>query len=546
MQPTKSYKVNLTLPNIINFELADAWISQVLEIDEDTSCKGSDINKLAYKALFIIKNLLQTSQIPAFYTGRIVNITAKDNNNYTIDLAIVAINFMHNEHVIKILNFSFEVLFWMMKNEITPQNKQELYRASQDEIINPIMSIQPIGMSRIHTLKVAYNKNIPFTHLGDGVYQLGWGSRARKLDRSISEADSAIGSKLSQNKVVTANLLRLAGFPAPLHGLANNKEDAIHITKQLTYPVVVKPSDLDRGEGVSVNITNDAQLIKAFEEAYRLSWSKTVLVEKQAKGVCHRLFIAQNELLYGVVRLPISVKGDGVSTIAKLIDEANHTQSLKAPWLRSKPFPNDELAHKEIEKCGFNLHSVVKKGTWIPLRDIESSKWGGRNENVTTIIHPDNIDIAIRAAKLFEFNIAGIDIITADISKPWHETGAIINEVNFAPMFGVGEISRSYMSAFFDRFVDGDGRIPIEVFVGNDAKTLKKAQQRQEKLVKTGLRCYLSTNTQTFDDCNSEIHFLNKNIIMRAQALLLNHNVDTVLFVVENEKIKEALLEQLG
>jgi len=545
-QPTKQYRVNLTLPNIINLDLVDAWISQVLEIDEDTSCNGSDMNKLAYKALFIIKNLLQNSQIPAFYTGTVVNIISQDNNSYAIDLAIVDINFIDDAHVKKTVNFAFKVLFWMMKNEITPQNRQEFYKACLNEIINPITSVQPIGISRIHTLKAAYYKNIPFIHLGDGVYQLGWGSKAKKLDRSISEADSAIGSKLSQNKVNTANLLRLAGLPAPLHGVVNNNANALHVAKQLGYPVVVKPSDLDRGEGVSVDITHDTQLIKAFEEAFTLSKSKKILVEKQAKGMCHRLFVAQNELLYAVERLPISVKGDGIKTVARLIDEANNIQNARAPWLRSKPFPHDALAYKEIEKHGFSLHSVPKEGTWIPLRDIESTKWGGRSENVTEIVHPDNIDIAIRAAKLFGLNIAGIDIITADISQPWYQTGAIINEVNFAPMFGVGETSRSSMPAFFDKFIEGDGRIPLEIFVGEDEETLKKAKRRQQKLIKTGLRCYLSTAMITFDERDSEVKFMHHSILMKAQALLLNHNVDAVIFVVETEGIKEVLLERLG
>lgn len=545
-QPTKQYRVNLVLPNIINLELVDSWMSHALEIDEDTSCSGSDMKKLAHKSLFIIKNLLQNSQIPAFYTGEVINVIDENNNNYAIDLAIVNFNFIDDEHSTKIINFAFKVIFWMMKNESTPQNKHEFYKACLNEIINPITSAQPVGISRIYTLKAAYCKNIPFTHLGDGVYQLGWGSKAQKLDRSVSEADSAIGAKLSQNKVVTANLLRLAALPAPLHGLVNNRDNAMRIAKQLAYPVVVKPSDLDRGEGVSVNITNDSQLLKAFEEAFALSGSKKILIEKQAKGVCHRLFIAQNELLYAVKRLPISVKGDGVKTVARLIDEANDIQSTKAPWLRSNPFPHDSLAYEEIVKCGFNLNSVPKEGTWIPLRDIESTKWGGRDENVTTMVHPDNIDIAIRAAKLFNLNIAGIDIITEDISKPWHETGAIINEVNFAPMFGAGETSRSYMPTFFDKFIDGDGRIPIEIFVGKDEETLQKAKRRQRKLINTGFKCYVSTPTITFDESGIEIKFMHNNILIRARALLINNNVDAAIFVVETDEGKRALLERLG
>ncbi len=69
------------------------------------------------------------------------------------------------------------------------------------------------------------------------------------MDRSTINSDSAIGSKLSQNKIFTANILKMAGLPSPIHGVTSNMEEALSIANQITYPVVVKPVDLDRGEG---------------------------------------------------------------------------------------------------------------------------------------------------------------------------------------------------------------------------------------------------------------------------------------------------------
>ena len=411
-----------------------------------------------------------------------------------------------------------------------------------DEIITPFTAELPPGISTIPLLRSAYFKDIPIIHLGDGVYQLGWGSKARKLDRSTIDTDSAIGSKLSQNKVFTANILKMGGLPAPIHGIATTKESALNLSKKLTYPVVIKPIDLDRGEGVSVNIRNEVQLFEAFEHAITLSKSKNIIVEKYVDGICHRLFMMNHELLYAVNRLPISVKGDGVKTVSELIDDANIGEEKKAPWIRGKPFPRDEKAIEAIAQCGFDLNSVPSEETWVPLRDIESGRWGGRSEDVTAFIHPSNLDIAIRACKLFELNVVGVDIITTDISKPWYETGAIINEINYAPMIGRSEPSRKYLHTYLDRLIGGNGRIIIEVFIGSDEKTMRKAKNCHKFLLKEGKKCYWTTDDLTLDPSSKEVHFPSNRIADRTQALLLNANVESLILLIKNDELLHSFI----
>lgn len=540
-QTTQQYRVNLTLPSNVDLNLLGIWFKEVFEL-ETTSSEKNEIVRLSQKALILTKNMLQHSQIPVYYDGSIVNIKENEKNKFIIDLAVSYIDFIPNQHYSSILNFTFKSLFWMMQNQCTPQNKQIFYKACLDEIITPIKSSMPAGKSTIHVLKIAYFKNIPFIHLGAGVYQLGWGAKSRKMDRSTVDTDSAMGSKLSQNKVITANLLKMAGLPSPLHGVTNNKEIALKIAHEIGYPVVVKPSDLDRGEGVRININNDAQLLEAYEKAMQLSKQKQVIVERQVVGICHRLFIAEGKLLYTVIRQPISVQGDGEKTVSQLIAEANRLEDNKAPWNKKKPFPLDAHALEAIHKSGFNISAIPPKGVWVPLRDIESSQWGGRSEDATQITHPDNLAIALEASKLFELRVVGVDIITTDISKPWHETGAIINEVNFAPLFGGGEISKSYMPNFFDTFIEKDGRIPLEIFIGEDEATMRKAKARQKKLLKEGLKCYVTTHDITFDAHGNELKMPSKGISNRTKALLLNANVEALILVLQNDEFLGSII----
>ncbi len=184
-------------------------------------------------------------------------------NRYILTLSCEYIDFIPVNNYNAILNNSLNYVLYMLTNPITVENKK-LLLDNIFNLINQILLQMPIGKSTIHILKEAFKKDIPFFHLGDGVYQLGLGSKSIKIDRSTKNIDSAIGSKLSQNKQSTANLLRrLQGSPAPIHGVTNSKDEAFQIARQINFPLVVKPVDLDRGEGVSVNIFKWRWVIKS-------------------------------------------------------------------------------------------------------------------------------------------------------------------------------------------------------------------------------------------------------------------------------------------
>ena len=204
---------------------------------------------------------------------------------------------------------------------------------------------------------------------------------------------------------------------------------------------------------------------------------------------------------------------------------------------RKRVYPKDSLTLEILKKAGYSLSSIPKKDIWIELRDIESTKWGGRDEDMTNFVHPDNLDIAIRATKLFGLNVCGVDIITSDISKSWIETDAIINEINFAPLLGGAQISKTYIPTFINKFINDDGRIPIEIFLGNTKECLEKAKIKQQDYIKLGLKSYLTTHDKTFDENLKTINFLTKSISSRVKSLLLNSNVEALIIVVQNSEL---------
>ncbi|QKF73072.1 cyanophycin synthetase family protein [Aliarcobacter faecis] len=528
----RNYNINFRIEKEINLNYLRQWFIEVLNLD---ILEIKEKNYILFISKYVIKlvtSLFQACQIPIFKDIEINSLSVDEvqKNRFILTVSYEYVDSISIQHYTKILDNSFNYVLFMAQNQITLENKK-LLLDNIFNLINQILFQMPIGKSTIHILKEATKKNIPFFHLGDGVYQLGWGSKSRKIDRSTIDSDSAMGSKLSQNKLFTANLLRLAGLPAPIHSVTNDKNEALQMAKILKYPLVVKPIDLDRGEGVSVNIFDEESLIKAFELAYNLSKKKQVIIEKQVVGVCHRLFIVGKELLYCVKRLPICVFADGKSSIEELIKKANDKEDLKTPWDSSKQFfPNDELALKFIKDTSYSLKSTPKKGVLIPLRDIESTKWGGYDEDVTKLVHIENIKIALQATKLFELKVAGIDIITSDISKPWYETNAIINEVNFAPLLGGGDISKKNIGKFLDLLLKGDGKIPIELY-----NNKKEALDKQKELISNKVRCYLICEEDVFDSEERVVIFRNYTLGQKLKALLLNKNVDAIVIFSLNE-----------
>lgn len=475
--------------------------------------------------LELLRYFYELGRIPIFQTPRIVSITRERQipNGYRLDLEILLVQQIPRSLLRIPIQVSLDLCKWMAINKASEPNIQKVFNEVVEKLIGPLERRLPGGKSTIPILKVAHERGIPYSHLGAGIYQLGWGSKARIFDRSSSESDSAVGLKMAQDKLLSASILRSAGLPSPVHYAVGVETDAVKVAAKLQFPVVVKPADLERGEGVTVGVNDDSSLSAAFEKAHRLSRSKKVIVERQVLGMCHRLFIANNKLLYAVKRNPISVVGNGISTVRDLVADEVKKQASKPPWIRSLISPIDEIARNTFKDAGISEDWIPGVDEMVRLRPIQSNEWGGSPEDVTAIVHEENLQVALQATRLARLHVAGIDIISPDISKPWYENGAIINEVNFCPLLGVGDISRSYIPRYLDELIDGDGKIPIEPFESDDA-----AMRKQEEYVKAGLRCYLVTRTVILDADGNKLVVSLPEIKQRIRALLRCSDVDAI------------------
>jgi cyanophycin synthetase len=543
-QRALSFGVRFQLSPQADVARIDPWLVQVLGLEppgipDAAAPQGHDrAQGWVLRVLLLARWLMQASRVPIFDTPEVLACvpTGDDGQGWRASVLLDRVDELQEHSYSAALQAAFELSTWALEHPLTDEHLQAFYAQAQHHALGEMAPKSPLGESALHVLRVVYQRSIPFTHLGGGVMQLGWGCRARRLEGSVTEGDSAIGARLCANKTVTAAMLRKAGLPAPVHFQVSTVEDASAAARELGWPVVIKPVDRERGEGVAVDVTTQDQLRAAFEEAMALSHRGAVIVERQVDGVCHRLFLARGKLLYGVKRLPILVEGDGQNTVAELLAGEVARQRRLPPWERTEMPPLDAMAMTAIARAGHGPTSVPMRGEKVPLRRIESTAWGGVDEDVSHCIHPENLRAATAAAEIMGLEVAGIDFITTDISRPWFETGSIINEVNFAPLLGGAEISRSHIPTFLDGLIDGNGTIPVDVFIGGDA-AWEAAMTRWRQLLSAGVDAFLTCADRTLLPSLQDWPMPVSRLYQRTRALVLCPRAEALVLVVQTDEL---------
>ncbi len=204
------------------------------------------------------------------------------------------------------------------------------------------------------------------------------------------------------------------------------------VSKQIGLPVVIKPFDANQGKGVHLNLKNKNEIIAAFKDASK--YSNGIIVEQYISGRDYRVLVVGGKVCAVAERLPALVIGDGEHTIEELVKIINedprrgeqHEKALTKIRL-------DAVADKLLKLNNMTRESVPSVGEIVKLRGNANLSTGGTAVDCTDLIHPDNADIAVRAANAIGIDIAGIDIVTEDISKSVYDTGGAVVEVNTAP-----------------------------------------------------------------------------------------------------------------
>jgi len=301
------------------------------------------------------------------------------------------------------------------------------------EDLRELREVVALGPSTRAIFDEAARRGIPARRLNNySLVQLGIGKSLRRVQATVTDFTSSIAVEIAQNKDDTKQFLRNIGLPVPEGATARTPRGAVEIANEIGYPVIAKPLDASHGRGISGRLDNDDQVRAAFEEA--MKYNRRVVIEKFAEGCDHRVLVVNGKVVAAAERRPAQVTGNGTSTIRQLIDRAN-TDPRRGKGHRKvlTRLPDDGATEEFLAGKGLTFDSIPADGETVLLRGTANLSTGGTSIDRTDEMHPDNITACEMAAGVIGLDIAGIDIVTPDISVPLRENGAVIIEVNAGP-----------------------------------------------------------------------------------------------------------------
>jgi cyanophycin synthetase len=336
-----------------------------------------------------------------------------------------------------------------------------------------------LGPSTEAIVKEAEKKGIPWMTLDARfLIQLGYGASQKRIQATMTNNTGILGVELACDKEATKRILAAAGVPVPRGTVINFLDDLEEAIEYVGgYPIVIKPVDGNHGRGITIDIRSWSEAESAYDAARQIS--RGVIIERYYTGRDHRVLVVDGKVVAVAERVPAHVIGDGKSTIAELIEDTNndpnrgegHDKVLTKIEL-------DRTSYQLLERQGLTLNSILPKDKTCYLRATANLSTGGIAVDRTDEIHPENIWMAQRIVKTIGLDIAGIDVVTNDISRPVRETDGVIVEVNAAPGFRM-HISPSYgtsrnvAGAVVDMLFKNEqaSRVPILSVTGTNGKT---------------------------------------------------------------------------
>jgi cyanophycin synthetase len=301
------------------------------------------------------------------------------------------------------------------------------------DYLKKISSEAELGPSTAAIVQETKKRNIPVTRIGNGsLIRLGYGKYSRLIEATLTDATPCISADISSNKQLTKFLLSENQIPVPYGKVVFSEISAQMVSKQIGLPVVIKPFDANQGKGVHLNLKTKQEIIAAFRDASK--YSNGIIVEQYIAGRDYRVLVVGGKVSAVAERVPALVVGDGKHTIEELVKIINqdprrgeeHEKALTKIRL-------DDVTDKFLKSQNMTRESIPAAGQVVKLRGNANLSTGGTSVDCTDLIHPDNAEIAVRAANAIGIDIAGIDIVTEDISKSIYETGGAVVEVNTAP-----------------------------------------------------------------------------------------------------------------
>ncbi len=344
--------------------------------------------------------------------------------------------------------------------------------------LREIREDERLGPSTGSIVDEAIKRKIPYIRLNrHSLVQLGYGVNQRRVQATIASTTSSIAVEIACDKEETKNLLEASEIPVPRGRIIYDEEDLKACIDKIGYPIVTKPVNGNHGKGATTNIRNWEDAVTGLKAAK--VYGRAVICEKFITGRDFRVLVVNYKFVAAALRTPAAVIGDGLHTIQELIDIVNkdprrgygHEKVLTAIKV-------DDFTMDILNKRGYTLATVLEDREELWLKPTANLSTGGTATDVTDYVHPTNVFMAERIARIIGLNICGIDIMADNLSVPLSENGGSVLEVNAAPGFRMHldpteGLPRNVAEPVIDMLYPPgtSARIPIVAVSGTNGKT---------------------------------------------------------------------------
>ncbi len=328
------------------------------------------------------------------------------------------------------------------------------------------------GPSTAAIVGAATDRRIPHIRLNSGnLVQLGHGRKQRRIWTAETDRTSAIAEGIAGEKDLTKSLLKACGVPIPEGEVVDSAEAAWAAAEDIGLPVAVKPTDGNHGRGVTLDLKRREDV----EAAYALAAENgsEVMVERFVPGKEHRLLVVGGRVVAAARGDTAWVTGDGRSTVLELVASQINTDPRRGETedhpLGLVEADKDGAIVSDLQRQGLTPASVPEAG-----RQVLIQRNGNVSIDCTDQVHSEVDHIVSLAARVVGLDIAGVDVVAEDISRPLQAQGGAVVEVNAGPgllmhLRPAEGVPRPVGLAIVDHLFaeDESGRIPIVGVAGS-------------------------------------------------------------------------------
>jgi len=313
-------------------------------------------------------------------------------------------------------------------------------RVTTMSIIPLLFSAQKQGYEITPTALI--DERVKYGKAFNRLYTIGVGKNSQIIDFMASSQDSRTAKQFQRDKWATNLMIERLGLPTPKWQILDSEDQIETIWEQYEKPLVIKPTGLTGGNGVSTGIDT----IEKAKEAYHIAkgktkrhvgktWQQKIMIQEQVPGEDYRLLVIDGNLEVATKRIPAFIVGDGKSTIKELIEETNKDprRDISKPTHILKPIKIDDPLLRLLEEKGLTLETIPKKDKKLTVRKVASMSQGGITEDFTDKVGPEIKYMVESVATSIHAFVIGADVLCKDISKPLTKDNGGIIEINTKP-----------------------------------------------------------------------------------------------------------------